>query len=60
MIESEEMKKKEEENINKSKRIIFFFLNSLKTSADIKQPNSSWKSAEPANDYLRKFRNYEI
>jgi hypothetical protein len=27
---------------------------------DIKNPKSEWKPAEPTNDDLRKFRNYEI
>jgi hypothetical protein len=63
MIESGQMNKKEEEekNVNKSKRTLFFFFVFLfKNVLDIKQPNSQWKSSESVNDYLRKFRNYEI
>ena len=63
MIESEQMKQKEEEEkkyIGKSKKVLFYLLLFIYFFLDIKQPNSQWKPAEPTNDILRKFRNYEI
>lgn len=65
MIESEQMKKKEEEkkDIYQSIQIkfVFFFFGFLKNILlDIQDPHSQWKSNEATNDILRKFRNYEI
>lgn len=65
MIESEQMKKKEEEkkDIYQSIQIkfVFFFFGFLKNILlDIQDPYSQWKSNEATNDILRKFRNYEI
>ncbi len=60
MIESGQINKKEEEekNIHKSKRMSFSHWKVLyMTILDI---TSKWESVEPANGYLRKFRNYEI
>ncbi len=59
MIESAQMNKKEEEekNINRSNSVFCFRQMDFKSFLDIK---SSWKSAEPVNDDLRKFRNYQI
>jgi len=40
--------------------VFFFFLNLFKCFLDIQQTSSRVKSAEPVNDELRKFRNYQI
>ncbi|CAF2122569.1 unnamed protein product [Rotaria magnacalcarata] len=47
MIESVQMNNKEEEKEETMDK-------------NVEKIKSPWKSAEPANDYLRKFRNYEI
>jgi hypothetical protein len=57
MIESDQMNEKEEKKINKSMSHFFSFKNLFEIYLDIKQ---SWKSTEPINDDLKKFRNYQI
>ena len=55
MTQQEEEEKAKEKHPNKSQRI------SLEDFIpDLPSSNSTWKSAEPINDHLRKFRNYQI
>ena len=64
MIESDRMTHKEEEekekqtNLDQSATISPGFPS--KFSLDIQSSLSTWKSVEPINDDLRKFRNYQI